>query len=313
VREDGVLLGFARGPLSHSQIIGVVPSADVVDALAAEVGAPADLAVLLLAGLDFPDEEEAYQAEAEGRGWATEIVVGNDTYAVLRAGTERPWGVAVTCGSGMNCVGVAADGQRVRFPSLGAVSGDTMDGAGALGLAAVSAAARSADGRGPNSALEGLVPGHFEMSDTVALARALHDGEISSRRLGELAPLVFEAAESDPVAGDLVDRQAAEVVAFVRAAVNRLGLANEEVEVVLGGGVLQSGNRRLLGGIEAGLREVGTGLSVQIARSRPIVGAALLGLDRLGADPAAYERAREEIDRATESLGDVTGDAATVS
>src|SRR5262249_29458139 len=72
VREDGVLLGFARGPLSHSQIIGVGPSADVVDSLAAEVGAPADLAVLLLAGLDFPDEEDAYQAAAEGRGWATE-------------------------------------------------------------------------------------------------------------------------------------------------------------------------------------------------------------------------------------------------
>ena len=307
------MLGFVRGALSHPHYIGVGASADVIDELAAQVGAPADLAVLLVAGLDFPDEEDAYRTEAERRGWGAEIVVGNDTYAVLRAGTERGWGVAVTCGAGMNCVGVAADGRRVRFPSLGAVSGDTMDGAGALGLAAVSAAARSADGRGPNSALEGLVPGHFEMSDTVALARALHDGEISSRRLGELAPLVFEAAESDPVAGDLVDRQAAEVVAFVRAAVNRLGLANEEVEVVLGGGVLQSGNRRLLGGIEAGLREVGTGLSVQIARSRPIVGAALLGLDRLGADPAAYERAREEIDRATESLGDVTGDAATVS
>ena len=124
VREDGSVLGFARGPLSHPHHLGVPASADEIDALAAEVGAPADLAVLLLAGLDFPDEEEAYQAEAERRGWATEVVVGNDTYAVLRAGSDRGWGVAVTCGAGMNCVGVAADGRRVRFPSLGAVSGD---------------------------------------------------------------------------------------------------------------------------------------------------------------------------------------------
>jgi len=238
--------------------------------------------------------------------------VGNDTYAVLRAGTERGWGVAVTCGSGMNCVGVAADGRRVRFPSLGAVSGDAMDGAGALGLAAVSAGARSADGRGPKTALEGLVPGYFGMSDTVALARAVHDGEIPGRRLGELAPLVFEAAETDAVAGDLVDRQAAEVVAYVRAAVNRLELADEEVEVVLGGGVLQSGNPRLLGAIDAGLREVGPALSMRVARSRPIVGAVLTGLDRLGAESGAYGRAREEIDLATRSLGDVTGDAAAV-
>jgi len=64
----------------------------VLDALAAKVGAPADLAVLLIAGLDFPDEEDAYQAEAARRGWAPEVVVGNDTYAVLRAGSERGWG-----------------------------------------------------------------------------------------------------------------------------------------------------------------------------------------------------------------------------
>jgi N-acetylglucosamine kinase-like BadF-type ATPase len=293
-------------------VIGVPASAEVIDALAAEVGAPADLAVLLLAGLDFPDEEETYLAEAERRGWATEIVVGNDTYAVLRAGTERGWGVAVTCGSGMNCVGVAPDGRQARFPSLGAVSGDTMDGAGALGLAALGAAARGEDGRGPHTALERLVPEHFGAADAVALARAIHGGDISSRRLGELAPLVFEAAETDEVAGGLVDLQAAEVVAYVRAALNRLELADEEVEVVLGGGVLQSGNRRLLGAIEGGLAEVGPRLSVRVARSRPIVGAVLTGLDRLGVGPDAYDRAREELDRATASVGYVAGDAAAV-
>jgi hypothetical protein len=41
---------------------------------------------------------------------------------------------------------------------------------------------------------------------------------------------------------------------------------------------------------------------IQVARSRPIVGAALLGLDRLGAQEDAYERARAELDRATASV-----------
>jgi N-acetylglucosamine kinase-like BadF-type ATPase len=314
VREDGAVLGFARGPLCHPHHIGVSASADVIDALAAEVGgASVDLAVLLVAGLDFADEEESYRAESARRGWAAEIVVGNDTFAVLRAGTERGWGVAITCGTGMNCVAVAPDGREVRFPSLGAASGDLMDGGGAIGLAAVSAAARSEDGRGPRTALERLVPEYFGATDTIALARSIHGGTVPSRRLGELAPLVFEAAETDPVAAEIVDRQAAEVVAFVRAAVTRLGLVDDEVEVVLGGGVLQSGNGRLLAGIEAGLREVGSHLSMRLARSRPIVGAALLGLDRLAASPEAHIRAREELDRATAALGgDVTGDPAAV-
>ena len=307
------MLGFARGPLSHPHHIGVEASADAIDALADEVGMPADLAVLLVAGLDFTDEEDAYRAEAERRGWAEEVVVGNDTFAVLRAGTERGWGVAVTCGAGMNCVGIGPDGRQVRFPSLGPISGDAMDGAGAVGLAAVAAAARSEDRRGPSTELERRVPAHFGLVTPVELARAVHRGDIPWRRLGDLTPLVFEASETDAVASEIVDRLAAEVVALVRAAVTRLELAAEEIEVVLGGGLLQSGNKRLLGGIEDGLREIGPGLSMHVAQSRPIVGAVLTGLDRLGAESAAYARARKELDRATESPGDVTGDTAAVS
>ena len=284
----------------------------MLDKLAAEVGTPSDLAVLFIAGVDFPDEEDAYAVEATRRGWAADLVVGNDTFAVLRAGTERGWGIAVTCGSGMNCVGVRPDGRQVRFPSLGAVSGDVMDGAGAVGVAAASAAARSADGRGPKTELERLVPAHFGFATPVELARAVQAESIPWRRLSELSPLVFTAAADDAVAGDIVDRQAAEVVAFVRAAFNRLELGDEEVEVVLGGSVLQSRDRRLLGGIEEGLSDFGAQLLIEVVRSRPIVGAALLGLDRLGAAPDAYARARDELDRATGSVGNVTGDAPAV-
>ncbi len=311
VRDDGKLLGFAHGPLSHVHTLGLEGSADVIDALAAEVGAPADLAVLLLAGLDFPDEEEAYKAEAERRGWAAQTIVGNDTFAVLRAGSERSWGVAVTCGRGINCVGVAPDGRQVRFPSLGAISGD-WGGGGDIGLAAQYAAARSEDGRGPRTSLERLVPAHFDLGSPSELARQLQAGRIRQQRLDELVPLVLSAAAVDEVAAEIVDRQATEVVALAGAALRRLDLTQERVDVVLGGGVLQAGNERLLGGIEAGLSEVGPHLSVCVARSRPIVGAALLGLDRLDARPEAYVRAREELDRATASLGQVAGDAPAV-
>jgi N-acetylglucosamine kinase-like BadF-type ATPase len=307
------VLGFARGPLSHFDHIGVEASCDVLDALAAEVGTPADLAVLLIAGLDFPDEEAAYQAEAERRGWAPETVVGNDTFAVLRAGTERGWGIAVTCGAGINCVGVAPDGKQARFASLGSLSGE-WGGADGVGAEALWMAARSQEGRGEKTQLEQLVPKHFELSTPVELGRAIQAGRVPWRRLGELAPLVFELADTDTVAGGIVDRLAGEVVAFAQAALRQLGLADEHVEVVLGGGLLQAGNRRLLQEIETGLREAGPHLTARVARSRPIVGAVLAGLDRLGADSDAYARAREELDGATAALGGhVAGDAPTVA
>jgi N-acetylglucosamine kinase-like BadF-type ATPase len=175
-------------------------------------------------------------------------------------------------------------------------------------------AARSEEGRGEKTRLEQLVPEHFELATPVELGRAIQAGRVPGRRLGELAPLVLDLADTDPVAGAIVDRLAGEVVTYARAAVNRLELVDEDVEVVLGGSVLQSGNRRLLGGIETGLREAGSHLTPRVARSRPIVGAALLGLDRLGAAPEAHARAREALDGATSALGGhVAGDAPAVA
>jgi N-acetylglucosamine kinase-like BadF-type ATPase len=299
VRHDGALLGFAHGPRSSVDRLGVNGSLDVLQRLIDEAGGHADLAVLLLAGIDVAEEEDELREAAEGRGWATRIVAGNDTLAVLRAGSEDGIGVAVTCGTGVNCVGVARDGRHVRFASLGEISGD-WGGGSDIGLAALFAAARSEDGRGPRTKLEQLVPAHFGVSKPSVLARLIHLDEIGLNRVAELAPLTLAAAGDDAVAGEIVDRQAAEVVAMSVAALDRLGLTQEKVDVVLGGGVLQSGNDRLLRAVENGLHQAGPGLCVQVASSPPIVGAALLGLDELSAGPEAQARLRAELGAAVE-------------
>ena len=77
-----------------------------------------------MAGVDFPAEEEVLQERIASLGWAEATSVANDTFAVLRAGTESGWGVAIVCGAGINCVGVAPDGRHVRFAALGELSGD---------------------------------------------------------------------------------------------------------------------------------------------------------------------------------------------
>ena len=291
VRDDGTLLALARGGQSSPHHLGVAGSLEVLGRLIGEAGGPADLAVLLLAGLDFPDEEAVFKAEVEALGWATRTIVGNDTFAVLRAGVECGWGVAVTCGAGINCVGVAPDGRHVRFPSLGAISGDWGGGLD-VGIEALWVAARSEDGRGPRTSLERLVPEHFGLYTPLELARSIHAGRIAERDLAQLAPVVFAAAAEDAVAAGIVDRLAAEVVALARAALTRLDLTDEPAEVVFGGGLLQSGNRRLLDAIEAGLHEIGPALVVNRSVSPPIVGSALVGLDELGARPEALARVR---------------------
>jgi N-acetylglucosamine kinase-like BadF-type ATPase len=306
VTEDGAVLGFARGPASSPHHLGVEGTVDIVAGILEEAlgeppnGAVADVAELLMAGVDFPAEEAELRAAVEKRGWAKQVSVTNDTFAVLRAGTERGWGVAVVCGAGINCVGVAPDGRHARFPALGPTTGD-WGGGYDVGVAAASAAARSEDGRGPRTSLERLVPAHFGLSSPGALAEEIHRGTIPMRRLEELPPVVFAAAADDAVAAEIVDRLAAEIVALARVAIERLDLAHEPVEVLLGGGLLQGGDGRLIDAIGEGMRRVASSIAVSRTASPPIVGAALLGLDALGAPPEAQARAREEVAKAARS------------
>ena len=311
VRADGEVLALVRGPLSSPHHLGLDGALDVLqrlldqasrDAGRARNGTVASIAQLLMAGVDFPSEEEELRRAVSSRGWAERTHVGNDTFAVLRAGTERGWGVAVVCGAGINCVGVSPDGRHARFPALGSITGD-WGGGYDVGLAAVSAAARSEDGRGPKTTLEQAVPAHFGLETPTALAEAIHRRQIPQRRILELPPVVFAEARHDAVAAEIVARLAAEVATFAHVALRRLELEDEPTELLLGGGLLQSADGKLAEAIEAELREVAPALRVHKARSAPIVGAALLGLDDLGADQAAQERLRRELGAAVERLG----------
>jgi N-acetylglucosamine kinase-like BadF-type ATPase len=297
VGEDGKLVAFARGSQSSPHHLGEDGCVRVLAGLVEQVGLDgrvASVATLCMAGVDFPSEERRLEELVSARGWARTTTVLNDTFAVLRAGTEDGWGVAVVCGAGINCVGVAPDGRQVRFPALGAITGD-WGGGFDVGLAAVSKAARSFDGRGRKTALEYSVPVHFGLDTPYELAEAIHRKEIAERRVLELAPVVFSEADHDEVAAEIVDRLAAEVVALAATALDRLGLEERPVEVLLGGGLLRGEQSRVVERIREGLRERAPAAGVRVTGTPPVVGSALLALDALEAPPAAQARARAEV------------------
>ena len=202
-----------------------------------------------LAGADLPDEEAALTAALTAAGWSRSAVAMNDTFAILRGGTDQPWGVAVTCGAGINCVAVAPDGTTARYLSHGTLTGDWGGGLG-LGSAVMWHAMRGWDGRGPATALGAAVAAHFGLASVRDVAVAMHRGELGEADLIKLSELLFQvAADGDRVARSLVSRQAAEIQLMAVAAMRRLGMAPAGVTVVLGGGVLESRDPLLLGEI----------------------------------------------------------------
>ncbi|MFF8290611.1 N-acetylglucosamine kinase [Streptomyces sp. NPDC016309] len=299
VGEDGTVLAAARGAGFQPPRVGVGAALDVLAALVEEVlagaGAPAGgvrHVSACLANADFPAEEAELADAVHARAWGRTARVRNDTFAILRAGVDEPRGVAVVCGAGINCVGMLPDGRTVRFPSIGRISGD-WGGGSALAEEAMWWAARAEDGRGEPTELARTLPAHFGLDSVYALVEALHLGRIPAERRHELTPVLFATgAAGDPVARSVVERQAEEVVAMAAVALDRLGLLDEEVPVLLGGSVLAARHPLLDGRITGLLAVRAPKAAVQVVTAPPVLGAALLGLDHVGASARARERLR---------------------
>jgi N-acetylglucosamine kinase-like BadF-type ATPase len=291
---DGEVLAQAQSGPFTPQITGVPhaieTAAKAVGEIRARLGLPEDAPLArhlsaFVAGADLPQEEVALAEAFAARGWTETVEVGNDTFAVLRAGASRPWGVAVVCGAGTNCAGIAPDGRRARYPAIGQLTGD-WGGGHALGAFAMYAAVRGEDGRGAPTALTAAVAEHFGSETALDAALGFHLGTFADERIHELSPLLLRVATAgDAVALEYVDQQAREIVGWARTTLGRLDLLDRETEVVLGGGVLRAAVPVLMDRIaELARREIPAAVLVVPTR-RPIHGSVLLGLDRLGVLP----------------------------
>jgi N-acetylglucosamine kinase-like BadF-type ATPase len=287
---DGSPIAYVRGPGSNSHGPGGAEGCvEVLAALVdrAAVDTPARTSVFYLCGADVPADVAALEQALQPRGWADAAVVDNDTFALLRAGTDAADAVAVVCGAGINCVARAADGRIARYPSLGWETGD-WGGSEVLGREALFLAARGEDGRGAQTELTRLVAEHFGLPSAAAVGEAVHYGRLRDTQLGRLAPAVVDAAaRGDAVARGLVERLAGEIALLVERAFRDLGLA--EADVVLGGGMLREGGL-VLDEVVARLPD---GAHAARLVDPPVLGAALAALDLARAPGTAHDRLRE--------------------
>jgi N-acetylglucosamine kinase-like BadF-type ATPase len=217
--------------------------------------------------------------------------------------------VAVVCGGGINAVGLAPDGREARFPALGPITGDWGGGAD-VGVAALGAAQRAADGRGPRTSLERAVPAYFGEATPLDVARAVHQKRLAPESLGELAAVVYEEAHRDAQAAAIVARLGDEVATHAIAALRRLDLTDAGADVVLGGRLLRAGPAQLIERVEQRVHGAAPSAVIVLTADAPIVGATLLGLDALGVDGRSATAARTalaaaaaDLDRRTPRIG----------
>jgi N-acetylglucosamine kinase-like BadF-type ATPase len=306
VSRQGAVLGRARvGPSNH-QLVGLDGTiAALTEAVTAVLNAaqrPTSLlplcptGVYCLAGIDLPVDEEKLAPAIDALGWTERVILRNDTFAVSRAGTTSRWGIGVVCGTGMNCAAVGPDGRSVRFPALAELSGDFAPGGAWLGVRALGLALRAGDGRGPATTLRERVPAQLGTPDAEAALTGIYSGTLPYDRLFELARVLLDAAaDGDAPARVAANTLADEIAAFVRAAVVRLDLQDEAVEVVLGGGVFDTNDAAFHARVADGVRAAARRATLVRLDAPPVLGAALIGLDAEDTPPAAAAALRQAL------------------
>lgn len=297
----GELIAHARRGGSSPQVEGLAASVRTVDSVMTAVLEGIDPSALVqtslyLSGLDLPQEIADYREAVKDKAWAgSNLLLDNDLFALLRAGSDAPNAVAIVVGTGMNAIGLRADGESYRFTALGGISGD-WGGGGSLGSDVLWHAARAEDGRGPKTLLVGALLAATGAGSVREVTEDIHFGRRPYSMLSSLSPLMMStAAAGDPVAISVVERQADEIVAYARACINDLDLADEAVQVVIGGGVARSRDPLLLARTRAGLAETAARAELVIVDAPPVLGAGLLALADAGADTAVLAHARSQL------------------
>jgi glucosamine kinase len=156
-----------------------------------------------LAGAGRPESRRAVEEELGALGLAQRVRVGMDVQGAHRDAFGNGPGFVLVVGTGSMGWGRDPDGMEVRVGGWGSFLGE--EGAGYwMGMEALRAVARSADGRDSPTLLLPLVLETLSLPDPHSVIRWV--AEASKGEVGALAPLVLEAAsQGDPSARSIVD------------------------------------------------------------------------------------------------------------
>jgi N-acetylmuramic acid 6-phosphate etherase len=209
---------------------------------------------------------------------AAHVEVSHDAPLLLAAGTPDGWGVAVVAGTGSIAFARAPDGRTSRAGGWGYLLGD--EGSGyALGMAALQAVTRAADGRGPETVLAKQLLDRLKLRCPEELVAAIYQNGLDRPAIAALATLVIDAADvGDQVAAAIV-QEGTEQLALAAATIARQLALPSPLPLALAGGLLlasKSYRERLLKALRA--LEITTG-KVELV-PEPAHGAVRLALRR---------------------------------
>lgn len=287
VRGDGTIVGFGRAGCADIRHAASIEDAldAVTSAAHTALGAASlriadlDATTFSVAGVDWPEDVVFLEEQLAPRGFNRGVLVVNDAFGALRAGSPDGTGVVIACGTG-TAIGARAATGRAWYAGYWLVG----YGGQALGEEAVRAACRAALGIAPPTTLLARVTAYFGQSSMEGLLRLLTARERPAPpNLAPLAPIVLDAAaEGDETARRIVAGHGTDLGDCALAAARQVGLGDSPYTLVLAGGVVRHPSRLLAGTIIARVHAQAPRARPLVSQFEPVVGAALLALEASG-------------------------------
>ncbi|MFB3788005.1 MAG: BadF/BadG/BcrA/BcrD ATPase family protein [bacterium] len=285
--DRGRVVYYGKGPGLNYHDSGAGPVTATIkrlfqDALQAAHGRAEEcLGICLgLAGVGQEQDHQVLRPLFDDLFGKESYLLTSDAEIALVSGTLSEFGIIVLAGTGSIIFGRNAKGKECRVGGYGSLLSD--EGSGfRIGLEALRAMVRRQDGLGPATAIEPAVLAHLGMKQVSEMVNWINTKTATREKIAALAPIVVRlAGEDDPVADEILNREADALALGVESVHKRLEFT-ERVDVVLGGGVFSEAS--FYGQIvRRKIQYLLPGANVTPPRLEPVVGAALYALSMAG-------------------------------
>ena len=201
-------------------------------------GTEVEAACIGSAGLLTGEDAAFYEEILRGETGCSRALARDDSVTALYANLEDQPGLSLTAGTGSICLGKNSRDDFARVGGWGHLFSDE-GSAYAIAAQALRRSLWGVDGRGPATALFGLLLDAFGCTSAEELTAALYRDREDKQRIASLSPLVDKAAEEgDAVAAFILADAARDLLAMAEAVIRRLNLSDEPFTVYLSGSVL---------------------------------------------------------------------------
>jgi N-acetylglucosamine kinase-like BadF-type ATPase len=246
---SGKIIQQSTGKPSNFMVIGVEEAIENIFALIEEnlfalEGDFADVKQIVIGTAGAGRDEDALLLEKGFKDYADQegihfkgVKVLSDAHIALEGAFPASAGCILIAGTGSILFGKDESGTIHHVGGFGRLIGD--EGSGySIGRKALNAVSKASDGRGEETLISELLDAKMNSGTSINIINKVYNEKLD---VASVAKIVIEAAaEGDPIAEDILDEEADELVLHIRSLLNKINTNN--LNVAFSGSLIDNKN-----------------------------------------------------------------------